>query len=91
VNSLGEKILKNSDVCEQLGVSDYERKQLIAAGILDAPVETGAKYPRHTLSQVVRAKERIIERSKPAPRIPSGGRRTKPLSRKMISEIRGSR
>jgi hypothetical protein len=90
VNLSDEKVLKNTEVCELLGISDYERKQFIARGILDAPMDTGAAYPKHTVSQVYRAKARLTEGSAPRQR-PASGKRTKPLTRKMASEIRGFR
>lgn len=91
MNSFADKILKNSEVCEVLNVSDYERKQLIAAGILESPVDTGSAYPRHTLSQVSRAQARISERARPKPLNGNrAGRKTKPLSQKMLRSIRAA-
>ena len=82
-----EKILKNSEVCQLLNVSDYERRQMIAAGILEVPIQIGAAYPRHTLSQILRAQARLTEKARPAHR-PTGGRKIKPLSSKIISALR---
>lgn len=89
MNLSGDKILKNSEVSARLGVTDYQRRQLVEKGILDAPADFGGKHPQHTFGQVERALKRISEQSAaPAPR-PSA-RPTRPLSREMISRIRNA-
>lgn len=87
-----EQSLKNSEVCERLKISDYKRKQYVARGILDAPIDLGGVYPQHTLSQVVRAEYRIKAAAEPTfLRAEAHVRKkTKPLSMKLVRRIRGA-
>jgi hypothetical protein len=91
MNLPGERILKNSEVNARLGVTDYQRRQLVEKGILDAPIDAGGKHPQHTLSQIERALKRISRQaaSTAAPKA-SSARPTRPLSREMISRIRNA-
>lgn len=56
-----EKLLRNKEVCERLGVSNYHRLQMIEQGFLEKPVCFGGAHPRHTEQQVLRAQKRLAE------------------------------
>lgn len=63
VEMMNEKFVKNATVCERLGVSNYQRLQLIEEGLLERPIEFGGAYPRHTEQQIVRAQKRIADKA----------------------------
>lgn len=90
MSSIDEKPIKNTEVCELLKISEYHRKRMVEIGLLDPPIETGLKYPQHTLSQVLRAQSRMIENARPKIRENRSGKKTRRLSSKLIGEIRFS-
>lgn len=61
---MSDKFIKNKVVCERLGVSNYQRLQLIEQGLLEQPINFGGAYPTHTEQQVIRAQKRIEEKAR---------------------------
>lgn len=85
---MSDKIVKNAVVCERLGISDYQRKQMIARGLLEKPIDFGASYPRHTEQQIIRAQRRIEEK---AHSLMMSVTKIKPLSPKQVEWVRNAK
>lgn len=86
---MSEKIFySKSDVRRRLGVGRTRYAQLIAAGILPPPVEliAGAR-PVHTQAQVALAENNLLKQVMNNLQ-PASGRKSKPLSKKLIAELK---
>lgn len=83
-----EKLYKRREVRERLNITKYGYNQLIAEGILAAPIRlTKTGHPFHTESQLIEAERKIYKKANPDP-TPNRKTRSRGMSKKLFDQIR---
>jgi len=82
---MAEARLKRKEVRERLNVTRYGYEQMIADGILEPAVELPHRHPFHTVSQIVRAEQKLAELSRRTVR--DRPRITRPVSARMRQQF----
>lgn len=84
-----DRFVKTKTVLAELNCSEYERKQFVELGILEAPIRLAGKAPRHTERQIERAKRAIAAFSLKTPTARSA--RIKPIRESILGSIKNKR